>query len=173
MKHWRFLLLLMALAMTISALSQELKAQPQPPNPPNYDPCATAFKRSFAVSLGGAATVLGVKGDPNNVYPINICSESIVVPTASTFALVSGKSVSTPCDTNQQFVTGVYTSAPMPTSGGNAIATVPSGYDLCVKTTGSGAQGVVSYVNFEGNFVPSMTASFTPTPTKTPTATPT
>lgn len=170
MRHWRVLLVIVATAMTISALYQLTAAQPAPTS---YDTCVSEFHRSFPVSAATSGTFFGAHA-ASNPNPIVICAQQITVASGagSSYALVAGTTSSTPCDTNQQMITGAYASNPPGTDGRGTIATAPTGYDVCYKTTGAGAVGVVSYVQV-GQFIETKTQTQTPTPTKTPTATPT
>lgn len=165
MRHWRPLFLIVALAMTISALRQSYYAEAQPA-PKSYDPCTTEFHFSQPISIATSGTVAIVPADPNNNGPINVCAINAVIPSGATLALVGG--TGTACGTGQVKVTGAFAASTITGNGAASIAVVPTSDDLCYVATGGGAQGVVSYVRYVGKGnIP--TATQTQTPTATPT----
>lgn len=163
--HPRFSLLFLAAMMVVLAYNI---AQSQPA-PKSYDPCNTEFHFSAPISSATSATIYLASGDKagSTGGPIDICSISATIPTSSTLSLVACDTGTT-C-THQNNVTGAYAGANVINVGGAGytVGVVPSGQDLDFITTGTGAQGVVTYVRGLGKIIPTVTNTPTPTPSPT------
>ena len=104
---------------------------------------------STSVAISGAATtklIAGVAGQQTRICGF------LLSFTGTTFQLIQGTTVSTPCDTGAANLTGAFappTGAPISYGGaGTSIMTAKAAQDVCVVTTGStpSLQGVLSSV---------------------------
>lgn len=108
------------------------------------DPCFTGQKSSVAIAISTATTTqLVALASGKKVY---VCSFSATTPASSSLVFEYG--TGSACGTGTTALTGAYGASSSITSGA-ADATqfsAPAGNALCALTTGTGAQGVLSYV---------------------------
>lgn len=164
-------ILLLALAAFFLSIAYDVRQSGQaqsPAVPTSQDICQKSVKLSVPISQATSVTTVVIANALNPYSPLDICGVNAVIASSSTLAFIAG--TGTNCGTQTENITGPMTAATIGTNPLGTFAVVPTGKDLCLKTTGTGAGGAFTYA-YGGVTQPTATQTPTPTPTFTPTAT--